>query len=98
MPGDIWESGGVAPPFLMSTLDGGEWSHLHAPVAFPLENHPRYPMDRRKAGPQNRPGRHEEKNLALTGIRSVVQGVAFQNPYAVYFSSHILIQILSITT
>jgi hypothetical protein len=24
--GDIWGSGGIAPPFLTSTLDGGEWS------------------------------------------------------------------------
>jgi hypothetical protein len=23
---DVWESGGVAPPFLTSSLDGGEWS------------------------------------------------------------------------
>jgi hypothetical protein len=23
---DIWESGGIAPPFLTSVLDGGEWS------------------------------------------------------------------------
>jgi hypothetical protein len=24
--GDIWRSGGIAPPFLTSALDGGEWS------------------------------------------------------------------------
>jgi hypothetical protein len=26
---DIWESGGIAPPFLTSALDGGEWSTSH---------------------------------------------------------------------
>jgi hypothetical protein len=23
---DLWGSGGIAPPFLISALDGGEWS------------------------------------------------------------------------
>jgi hypothetical protein len=26
---DIWGSGGIAPPFLTSALDGGEWSTSH---------------------------------------------------------------------
>jgi hypothetical protein len=30
---DIWGSGGIAPSFLSSTLDGGEWS-ASCPVCF----------------------------------------------------------------
>jgi hypothetical protein len=26
MPQDIWTSGGIAPPFLTTALDGGNWS------------------------------------------------------------------------
>jgi hypothetical protein len=38
---------------------------LHAPAALP----PRYPLDRRLSGYQNRSGRcGEEKNLALPGM------------------------------
>jgi hypothetical protein len=31
-----WRSGGIAPPFLTSSLDGGECGQLHAHVALPL--------------------------------------------------------------
>jgi hypothetical protein len=48
---DIWGSGGIAPPFLTSTLDGGEWS------ASRPEKSPQYSLDRRLGGPHTRSGR-----------------------------------------
>jgi hypothetical protein len=43
-------------------------SQLHAPNAKPPEKNPRYSLDRRLGGPQNRSGRcGEEKRLAHSG-------------------------------
>jgi hypothetical protein len=43
-------------------------SQLHAPDAKPPEKSPRYSLDRRLGGPQNRPGHcGEEKHLASAG-------------------------------
>jgi hypothetical protein len=63
---DIWESGGIAPPFLTSALDEGEWSVSRPGLFIPGEIDPRYPLDRRLVGPDNRSGRYEEeKNLTF---------------------------------
>jgi hypothetical protein len=73
-----WGSGGIAPPFLTSALDGDEWS-ASRPGRFTLRgNCPRYPLDRRLGGPQSRSGHYgEEKNLTPAGNRTpVVQPIA----------------------
>jgi hypothetical protein len=58
---DMWGNGGIAPPFLTSTLDGGEW-----PVSRPW-----YPLHMRLGGPESWFGRYEEKKiLSLPGIDS----------------------------
>jgi hypothetical protein len=51
---------------------------LRAPVALSLRKEPRYPLDKRKGGPQRRSGRcGEEKNLAPAGNRTpAAQSVA----------------------
>jgi hypothetical protein len=42
---------------------------FHAPAALPPGKEPRYPLDRRVGGPQDRSGRcGEENNLSLLGI------------------------------
>jgi hypothetical protein len=52
-------SGGIAPPFLTSALDGGEWL-----ASRPCPFTPQYILDRRLGGPESRSGRYgEEKNL-----------------------------------
>jgi hypothetical protein len=58
-------SGGIAPPFLTSLIDGGEWS-VSRFGRFIL----RYPLERRIVGPQSQLGRcGVEKNLVpLPGI------------------------------
>jgi hypothetical protein len=62
----VWGSGGIAPPFLLSALDGGD--QLHAPAALTPGNCTRYLLHRRLGGHHNRSGRYaEEKNLALRG-------------------------------
>jgi hypothetical protein len=33
----VWRSGGIAPPILTSTLDGGEWSASHSDLFVPGE-------------------------------------------------------------
>jgi hypothetical protein len=54
---------GIAPPFLISALDGGEWSAAALP---PGERAPLFPLDRRLGGPQSQSELYgEEKNLAL---------------------------------
>jgi hypothetical protein len=68
---DIWGSGTVAPPFLTSALDGGEWSASRPCRFTPGERAPWYPLDRRLVGPQSCSGRCGEKtNLELLGIES----------------------------
>jgi hypothetical protein len=52
-----WGSGGIAPPFFTSVLDGGEWSASQPGRFTPLGKSPRYPMDRGLGGPQRRSGR-----------------------------------------
>jgi hypothetical protein len=62
--------GDIAPPFLTSALDGGEWSASH-PGRFTTRKivAPWYSLDRRPGGLQSRSGRcGEEKNLAMPGI------------------------------
>jgi hypothetical protein len=70
--------------FLTSALVGGERS-ASRPVRFAPGKEPRYPVDRRSGGPQNRSGRRgEEKILYPTGTRNsdplVVQPVAVAIP------------------
>jgi hypothetical protein len=45
-------SGGIAP--LTLALDGGEWSASRPGHFTPGGKNPRYPLDRRLGGPQNR--------------------------------------------
>jgi hypothetical protein len=73
----IWGSGGIAPPFLASALDGDECS-ASLPAALLPRKLPRYALDRRLDGPQSRSGRCEEKIiLALAGNRTLtIQPVA----------------------
>jgi hypothetical protein len=65
---DIWGSGGIAPPFLNSALDGGEWS-ASGPGRFNTgEGAPRYPLGTRLGGPQSRYGHcGEDKYVAPVG-------------------------------
>jgi hypothetical protein len=58
-------SGGIAPPFLASPLDAGEWSASRASHFIP-----RHPLDRRLDGPQSWYRRYEVDNnlLPLPGI------------------------------
>jgi hypothetical protein len=65
----VWGSGGIAPPFLTSAVDGGEWSASRPGRFIARGRSPRYPLDRRLGGPQGQSGRcGEEKNLAVPGI------------------------------
>jgi hypothetical protein len=62
-------SGGMAPPFLTSVLDGCEWSASRPCHYTRGKRAPRYPLDRRLGGPHIQSGRcGEEKNLALPGL------------------------------
>jgi hypothetical protein len=59
---DVWGSGGMAPPFMKSALNGGEWS-ASRPCRFTPGKRPRYPLCRRLGGPQTLSERYgEEKN------------------------------------
>jgi hypothetical protein len=42
--------------FLISALDGGEWSASRTVRALPPGKDPRYPLDRKLGGPQSRSG------------------------------------------
>jgi hypothetical protein len=53
-------SEGIAPPFLASALDGGEWSALLAGRFTPGKKAPLYLLDRRLGGSQNRSGRRRK--------------------------------------
>jgi hypothetical protein len=58
---DIWGSGGIAPPFFTSALDGSD--QLHGPVALHQEKKKLYSLDRRLGGPQS--GSGQEKIFPL---------------------------------
>jgi hypothetical protein len=66
---DEWGSGGIAPPFLTSTLDGGELSASHSRRFTSGKGLP-YPLSRRLGGPHSRSGCCEGANnfLPLLGI------------------------------
>jgi hypothetical protein len=49
---DVWESGGIALPFLISTLKGGKWS-ASPPSHFTLWKILRHSVERRMSGPQS---------------------------------------------
>jgi hypothetical protein len=69
----------MAPPFLGSALDGGEWSSS-LPGRFTPPKEPQYPLGRRLGGPQNQYECYgDEKNLASVGNRKpTVQSVALR--------------------
>jgi hypothetical protein len=56
----VRSSGDIAPKFLTSALDRGEWSDSRPGCFVPEEIAPRYPMCRRLGGPQSRSGRYGE--------------------------------------
>jgi hypothetical protein len=62
-------SEGIAPPLLISALDGGERSASRPGSFTPEERAPRRPLDKRLGGPQSRSERYGEKKiLPLPGI------------------------------
>jgi hypothetical protein len=64
-----YSGGGIAPPFLTSALDGGEWSASRPGRFTPgKQSPPPYLLGRRLSGPQGRFARWGEKNLQLPGI------------------------------
>jgi hypothetical protein len=63
---DIWGSGGIAPPFLTSAQDAGEW-WASRPGKIPP-----YPLARRLNGPQSRSGRCGENKTPLPGIEPLL--------------------------
>jgi hypothetical protein len=65
-----FRSGGIAPLFLTSALDTGEWSASRPSHFTPRGNSPQYPLVRRLGGPKSWCGHcEEEKNLLpLLGI------------------------------
>jgi hypothetical protein len=68
---DVWESGCVAPPFLISVLAGGEWSDSRLCRLTPRGKDAQYLLDRRLGGTQSWSGRcREEKYLSLAGNRT----------------------------
>jgi hypothetical protein len=72
-------SEGIAPPFLTSPLDEGEWSALHPYRFTPREIVPdTHWIGGWVGGPQSQSGHHgEEKNLGPTGNRTpAVQPIA----------------------
>jgi hypothetical protein len=73
-----WGSGGIAPPFLTSALDGADCVASRPCRFIPRGNRNLYPLYRRLGGPKSRSGRYgEEKNLASAGNRTpAVQHVA----------------------
>jgi hypothetical protein len=58
----------MAPPFMISAVVSGQ---LQASTVSVREKSPRYPLDKRRSGPQSRSGhRGLEKNLAPAGNRT----------------------------
>jgi hypothetical protein len=78
-------SGGIAPPFLESALDGGEWSASRPYRFTPFETAPQYPLYRRLFGPQSRSGRYgEDKNLSsLPGLEPRLLGLPACSLFAI---------------
>jgi hypothetical protein len=66
----VWKSGGIAPPFLTSALDGGEWSASRLCRFNPEGNSPWYSLYRSLGAPQRRCGLYGEVTnlLSLSGI------------------------------
>jgi hypothetical protein len=61
----VWGSWVIAPPFVTSGLDGGEWS-IPRPCHFiPGEKNTQYPLIRRLGEPQGQYGRYGEKKDSL---------------------------------
>jgi hypothetical protein len=56
----------IAPLFLTSALDGGEWSAT-CPCCFTPGGSPQYPLDRRLSGPQNQSGHCGEEISCTAG-------------------------------
>jgi hypothetical protein len=76
----IWGNVSIAPPFLTSTLDEGEWSTSCSDHFIFVEKSPRYPLDRKLGCPQNRSGRRGEEFFTLTGNQTpTVQPVDRRN-------------------
>jgi hypothetical protein len=79
---DVWRSGCIVPHFL--DLDSSwRWvvSFTTQPL-YPRGESPRYPLDRRLGGPQNRSGRRrEEKILVLTETRTPTSTVVQPERY-----------------
>jgi hypothetical protein len=65
---DIWGSGGIAPPFLTSALDGGGWS-ASRPDRFGPGKKPQVPVGQ-EAGWASEPLWRREKFLSLSQIES----------------------------
>jgi hypothetical protein len=65
---DIWGSGGIAPPFLTSALDGGEWSASRPYRIIPRERAPGTHWVGGWVGPRAGLDAVEEKHFALPGI------------------------------
>jgi hypothetical protein len=63
---DVWRSGGIAPPFLTSTLKESVVSFTPRPL-YPWEKSPRYPLNMRLSWPWSRSGRCGEKSLTPAG-------------------------------
>jgi hypothetical protein len=57
-----WGDGGVATPFLISTLDGGEWSDSRH-GSFTLGERAPVPLDRRLGGPRSQSGHCGEEKI-----------------------------------
>jgi hypothetical protein len=66
---DVWGSGGIAPPFLTSALDGGEWSASCAGRFSPEEKSPWCLLDRSLRRLQNPSGRYGEEKKILCPCR-----------------------------
>jgi hypothetical protein len=53
---EVWGSGGIAPPFWTTALDGGDWP-VSRPGRFIFRGKISwYPLDRKRCGPQSRSG------------------------------------------
>jgi hypothetical protein len=63
----VWGSGGIAPLFSTSALDGGGWVVSFTPLTLLPRWHSRhYPLERRLGEPQTRSGRYGDEKNPLT--------------------------------
>jgi hypothetical protein len=70
--------------FLISALVGSQEVSYTPRTLYPRGKSPRYPLDRRLGGPQNRSGRRgEEENLAATGTRTPTSQPSSPLPVAI---------------